>query len=166
MVEVKSVKIDGASIHIFKSVIYIFESSSGYTMELGMVVSEVVLRKYEHEENLILEIELNDGRVINTIMHPQGFLGMIPQLNLYCDLDDPDDYYYLDRVSESDAWFPNLEEGISIEEIRKVEMPDEDISLKLKLPIDQVEFLKKQKKSMLNKLIKEFIYENWKKLDH
>jgi len=163
MVEVKSVKIDGASIHIFKSVIYIFESSSGYTMELGMVVSEVVLRKYEHEENLILEIELNDGRVINTIMHPQGFLGMIPQLNLYCDVDDVDEYKDFQIVKEGDKTFPKLDEDITIEEIRKYEMPNEKVNLKLNLPIDQAEWLAKQTKRDLDNIIKKVIYDYWKK---
>ena len=163
MVEVKSVKIDGASIHIFKSVIYIFESSSGYTMELGMVVSEVVLRKYEHEENLILEIELNDGRVINTIMHPQGFLGRLPQLNLYCDVDDVDEYKDFQIVKEGDKTFPKLDEDITIEEIRKYEMPNEKVNLKLNLPIDQAEWLAKQTKRDLDNIIKKVIYDYWKK---
>lgn len=165
MAVVKSVKIDGQDIHIFNSAIYVFETNSNFTLELDLIVSELVVKKYKKEDNLIIEIELDDGRVLNSIMHVKVLAGGLPQLNLYCDLDDPDDYYYLDRVSESDAWFPNLEEGITIEEIRKVEMPDEDIILKLKLPIDQVEWLKKQKKSMLNELFKEFIYEYWKKLD-
>jgi hypothetical protein len=162
MVEIKSVKIDGTDIHIFKSVIYIFESSSGYSMELGMVVSEVVLRKYGHEENLILEIELEDGRVINTIMQPQGFLGGVPRLHLYCDIDDVEDYPAFQVVKESDESFPKLDEGITIEEIRKYEMPNEKVNLKLTLPIDQAEWIAKQKKSDINTIIKEAIYDYWK----
>jgi hypothetical protein len=164
MVEVKSVKIDGTIIHIFKSVIYIFESSSmGYTLELGLVVTEVVLRKYGHEENLILEIELQDGRILNTIMHPQGLSGGLPQLNLYCDVDNVEDYQDLQIVKESDDSFPKLDEGITLEEIRKHEMPNEKVNLKLNLPIDQVEWLARQKRIVLESIIKEAIYDYWEK---
>jgi hypothetical protein len=163
MAAVKSVKFDGADIHVFKSAIYVFESSSGLTLELDMIVSEVVLKKYQKEENLIVEIELEDGRVINSIMHVKTLAGGLPQLHLFCELDDLLDYEDFDRVNENDSWFPNIEEGITLAEIRKVEMPDEDVTLKLKLPIDQVEWLKTQKKSQLNEMFKEWIYNYWKK---
>jgi len=165
MAVVKSVRIDGEIIHVFKSAIYVFEASSGYTLELDLIVSEVVLKKYKKEDNLIIEIELEDERVLNTIMHVKILAGGLPQLHLFCEIDDPDDYYFLDRVNENDSWFPSIEEGITIEEIRKVEMPDEDIKLKLILPIDQVEWLKNQKKARLNELFKDFIYNHWKKRD-
>ncbi|MEH7097155.1 hypothetical protein [Neobacillus vireti] len=165
MAEVKSVKIDGEIIHIFKSAIYVFEASSGFTLELDLIVSEVVVNKYKKEDHLIIEIELEDGRIIHSIMNVKVLAGGLPQLNLFCELDDADDYYFLDQVNENDSWFSNLEEGITIEEIRKVEMPDETINLKLKLPIDQVEWLKNQKKAQLNEMFKEFIYYHWKKID-
>ena len=165
MAVIKSVRIDGEIIHVFNSAIYVFEASSGYTLELDLIVSEVVLKKYKKEDNLIIEIELEDDRVLNSIMHVKILAGGLPQLNLFCEIDDPDDYYFLDRVNENDSWFPNIEEGIAIEEIRKVEMPDEDIKLKLILPIDQVEWLKNQKKARLNELFKDFIYNHWKKRD-
>jgi hypothetical protein len=163
MAAVKSVKIDGENIHIFNSVIYIFETQSGYTLELDLIVSEVTVRKYKQEQTLIIEIELEDGRIINSIMHLKTLPGGLPQLNLFCDLDDTDEYEDLDRVDENSSWFPNVEEGITLEEIRKVEMPNENISLKLNLPIDQVEWLKKQKRASLNEMVKEFISEYWKK---
>ncbi|PLS08495.1 hypothetical protein [Neobacillus cucumis] len=163
MAVVKSVKIDGESIHVFKSAVYIFEASSGFTLELDLIVSEVVVKKYKKEDNLIIEIEFEEGHLIHSIMHVKALAGGLPQLNLFCELDHPDDYYYLDLVNENDSWFPNLEEGITLEEIRKVEMPNEDISLKLRLPIDQIEWLKTQKKAHLNELVKEFIYDYWKK---
>lgn len=162
MSKVKTVKIDGEEIYLFNSAIYIFESSSGNTLELEMIVSEVTVKKYRNEDTLIVEIELHDGTVINSIMHVKVFSGRLPQLHLFCEIDDPDEYMGVDRVNENDLWFPNIEEGITIEGIRKVEMPIEDVSLKLKLPIDQVEWLKKQKKQTLNDLIKEMIYEHWK----
>jgi len=164
MVVVKSVKIDGDSIHVFNSAIYLFESSSaGVTLELDMIVSEVVVKKYKNEENLIIEIELEDGRILNSIMHLKILAGGLPQLNLFCELNDIQEYEDFDRVNENGSWFPNIEEGITLEEIRKVEMPDEEVRLKLKLPIDQTEWLKSQKKGSLNEIFKEFIYEYWKK---
>lgn len=163
MTAVKSVKIDGECVHIFNSAIYIFESHTGYTLELDLIVSEVTQRKYKQEQTLIIEIELEDGRIIDSIMHLKTLPGGLPQLNLFSDLIDIDEFEDFDRVNENSAWFPNAEEGITLEEIRKVEMPTEDISLKLKLPIDQVEWLKKQKKKDLNKLFTEMIYEVWKK---
>lgn len=161
MVEVKSVKIDGESIHIFNSAIYIFESISGYTLEFTMIVSEIALKKYRNEENLILEIELIDGRLINTIMHPQGLSGGLPQLNLYCDMNGIDEYQDFLIVKEEDPVFPKIDEGITLEEIRKYEMPNEKVTFKLNLPIDQAEWLTKQKKGDLEEIIKEAIYEYW-----
>jgi hypothetical protein len=163
MAVVKSVKIDGENIHIFTSAIYIFESHSGYTLELDLVVSEVTERKYKKEQNLIIELELENGRMIDSIMHVKTISGGLPQLNLFCNLEEIDEFDDLDRVSESSSWFPNVEEGVTLEEIRKVEMPNENISLKLNLPINQVEWLKKQKKACLNEMLQEFISEYWKR---
>lgn len=163
MAAVKTVKIDGEIIHIFNSAIYIFESHSGFTLELDLIVSEVMFKKYKQEQTLIIEIELEDGRIIDSIMHLKTLSGGLPQLNLFCDLDDIDEYEDFDRVDENSSWFPNVEDGITLEEIRKVEMPNEDVSLKLKLPIDQVEWLKKQKKKDLNEMFTHLIYEIWKK---
>jgi hypothetical protein len=163
MVVVKSVKVDGENIYVFNSAIYIFESSSGFTLVMDLIVSEVTVKKYLKEQNLIIEIELEDGRIINSIMHLKIMAGGLPQLNLFCDLDDIQEYEDLDKVNENSSSFPNVEEGITLEEIRKVEMPNEDVSLKLKLPIDQVEWLKNQKKGSLNEIIKEIIYDYLKK---
>ncbi|MEH7336446.1 hypothetical protein V7161_27860 [Neobacillus drentensis] len=157
MVSVKTVIIDGEIIHVFKSAIYLFESSTGITLELDLIVSEVTVKKYKKMENLIIEIELEDGRIINSIMHVKVFSGGLPQLNLFCELDGIHEYEDFNKVNENDAWFPNIEEGITLEEIRKVEMPIEEVSLKLKLPIDQVEWLKSQKKGALNEMFKEWI---------
>jgi hypothetical protein len=165
MVVVKSVKIDGESIHLFKSVIYIFESSAGFTLQFDMIVSELVVKKYKEFENLIVEIEREDGRVLNSIMHLKIFQGKLPLLNLFCELDDIHEYENIKVVHEDDSWFPNIEEGITIEDIRKVEMPIEEVRLKLKLPIDQVEWLKDQKPKDLNEIFKEMIYELWKSQD-
>ncbi|MBB6443946.1 hypothetical protein [Bacillus benzoevorans] len=165
MIKVKTVKIDGKSIYLFNSALYIFESSIGYTLELDMIVTEVILKKYRNEENLILEIELEDGRMISSIMNVKVLPGGLPQLNLFCDLDEGDLqlYHDLDRVNESDLTFPNIEDGLTMEEIRKVEMPNEKMKLKLSLPIDQVEWLEKQKPGDINEMFKEMIYDYWKK---
>jgi hypothetical protein len=165
MVVVKSVTIDGESIHVFRNAIYIFESSSVFTLELNLIVSEVVVKKYKNVENLIVEIELEDGRIINSIMHVKILSGGLPQLNLFCELDDIYEFEDFDRVNENESWFPNIEEGITIDEIRKVEMPNEDVSVKLNLPIDQVEWLKKQKKKTLNEILQKIIYDYWEKQD-
>jgi hypothetical protein len=66
-------------------------------------------------------------------------------------------------VNENDSWFPNIEDGITIEEIRKVEMHNQEVRLKFNLPIDQVEWLKTQKKGRLNEIFQAFIYDYWKK---
>ena len=160
---VKSVKFDGESILLFNSSIYIFESSKGLTLELDMIVSEVVVKKYRHEENLIVEIELEDGSMINSIMHVKVLPGTLPQLSLFVELDEADEYGNLNRVNENDYDFPNIEEGITLEEIRKVEMPNEKLTLKLNLPIEQVEWLRGQKSRDINEIFKELIYYYWEK---
>jgi len=161
MAVVKSVKFDGEDIYVFKNAIYIFESSSGFTLEVDLIVTEVVLKRYRKEDSLIVEIELEDGRIINSIMHVTVLPGRLPQLHLFCELDDLKEYEGINIVNEHDSWFPAIEEGITLEEIRKVEMPDEAITLKLTLPIDQVEWLKNQKKKYLNEMFKEIIYNYW-----
>lgn len=163
MAAVKTVKIDGKEIHVFKSEIYLFESTSGVTLELDMIVSEVVVKKYKNEGTLIVEIELEDGRKLSSIMHLKILRGRLPQLNVYMEVSDPEEYQDFHRVNENDSVFPNIEEGMTIEEIRKVEMPNEKMTLKLNLPIDQVEWLKNQKAGDLNKMFKELIYGYWEK---
>jgi hypothetical protein len=163
LARVRFVKVDGESVHVFNSAIYIFESSSGATLELEMIVSEVAVKKYRNEENLIIEMELEDGRVINSIMHLKVLPGKLPQLNLFVELDKVDEYGEFDIVSENDSYFPNIEEGITLEEIRKVEMPNEKVTLKLNLPIEQVEWLHEQKSRELNEIFRELIYYYWEK---
>lgn len=163
MAVVKSVKIDGENIHVFNSAIYLFESSTAVTLELDMIVSEVVVKKYKNEKTLIIEVELEDGRTISSIMQLKVLSGKLPQLNVYMELDDVEEYRDFQRVHENDSLFPNIEEGISLEEIRKVEMPNEKVTLKLNLPIDQCEWLHNQKKAELNQFFQELIYEFWKK---
>jgi hypothetical protein len=157
LVTVKVVKVDGESLHIFNSALYIFESSTGFTLQLDVIVSEVVVNRYKAEDHLIIEIELEDGRIISSIMHLKTLPGGLPQLNLFCDIDDPEEYPGLHIVNESDSEFPDVEAGITLEEIRKVEMPNEKVTLKLTLPIDQVEWLKKQKGRDLNAFFKELL---------
>lgn len=163
MRKVKSVKIDGESVFMFNSAIYIFETDSRYTLELDIIVSEIVLKKFGNNENLIIEIELEDGKEISAIMHLRGLVGEgLPQLNLYCEIYDLEGYEDLQIVHENETSFPNVEEGITLKEIRKVEMPNERINLKLLLPIDQTEWLAKQGKN-LNGVLKEAIYDYWNK---
>jgi hypothetical protein len=157
LVRVKSVKVDGESIHIFNSALYIFATSIGYTLQLDVIVTEVVVNRYKAEEQLIIEVELEDGRIISSIMHLKALPGGLPQLNLFCDIDDPEEYPGLHIVNESDSEFPDVEAGITLEEIRKVEMPNEKVTLKLTLPIDQVEWLKKQKGRDLNAFFKDLL---------
>lgn len=162
MAVVKSVKLDGEVVHIFNSAIYFFESSSAVTLELDIIISEVVLRKYKNIDNVIAEIELEDGRMINSIMHIKVLTGRIPRINLYCEPEDPDEYKDFDRLNEFDSQFPNIEDGITIEKIREVEMPDEKITIKVTLPIDQVEWLKEQKHTELSRMLNEMIKDYWK----
>lgn len=163
MVKVKAVKIDGEYVHIFNSAIYIFESNAAYTLELDIIVSEVVVKKYKQEDSLIVEIELQDGRIINSYMFIKSLAGGLPQLNLFCELNDIEEYREFYIVNENDLSFPNVEEGITLEEIRKYEMPDEKITLKLNLPIVQTEWIKKQKNKDLAEIFKEAIYDYWRK---
>jgi len=164
MVKVKSVKIDGEEILFFNSAVYIFADSSGYILELDMIVSEVQQRKYEKEDNLIIEMELEDGRVFTNIMHVRPWPGKLPGLTLFCNIGDCQEYPGFKVFDENDSEFPDIEEGITLEEIRRVEMPYEKITLKLTLPIDQTEWLAKQRKSDLNKLFQSLIYSHWEKL--
>lgn len=111
MVAVKSVKIDGENIYIFKSAIYIFESSMGFTLQLDVIVSEVIVKKYKKEENLIIEIELEDGRIVESIMHLKILPGGLPQLNLFCEIDSIEDYDGFDTFHENDSFFRILKKA-------------------------------------------------------
>lgn len=163
MAVVKSVKLDGEEIRIFNSAIFLFESSTMITLECNIIISEVTLRKYEKVENVIVEIELEDGRMINSIMHVKAIKGKLPQMNLFCEIGDSEDLGDIMRISENDSQFPNIEEGITLEEIRKVEMPNEKVTIKVTLPIDQVEWLKAQKPAQLSQTLNEMIMDYWRK---
>jgi hypothetical protein len=163
MAGVKSVTIDGESIYLFNSALYVFESSKGCSLELDMIVSEVVLRRYKDKESHIIEIELEDNRIISSFMYVKIVPGRLPRMNLFCELEDGDEYPGLQKVHENDLEFPDVEQGITLEEIRKVEMPNEKVTLKLTLPIDQVEWLKEQKTKDLNAFFKELLGEQLKK---
>lgn len=154
MATVKTVKVDGEEIHIFNSAIYIFETNTNSTLSLDLIISEVSIKKFRKEETLITEIELEDNTVIHSIMYVKVLPSRLPHLHLFCEADDS--YDQIDRFVEN-AVFPDVEAGITLEEIRKVEMPNEQINLKLTLPIDQVEWLKVQKKQVLNEMFKQMV---------
>ncbi|RSK28789.1 hypothetical protein EJF36_18970 [Bacillus sp. HMF5848] len=162
MVGVKSVLIDGEPVYMFNSAIYIFDSASERTLEVDMIVSEITLKKYKDRESLIAEIELEDSRVINSFMFLKSIPGKLPRLNLSCGLDEGDSYEGVLTVSENDLEFPDIEVGLTLEDIRKVEMPTEKITLKLTLPIDQVEWLKSQKNRDVQRVISELLYQHMK----
>ncbi len=159
MVEVKTVNLDGEDVHIFNSAIYILETSSGFSLELDIIVSEVALKKYSNRESIIAEIELSDNRVISSFMYIKSIPGRLPQLNLNCVIDDPFEYRGIDHFDENQIDFPDIEKGISLADIRKVEMPDEKITLKLTLPIDQVEWLRGKTSKELKQIFKAIIYD-------
>lgn len=157
MVEVKSLLIDGEPVHLFRSAVFLFQSEEGWTLELDGIVSEVAVRKYEKIDRGIAEIELEDGRVFSQFMDIQVFMGKLPQLQLYCEVGSPDEYKGFPVVSENESFELNLDEGLTLTDIRKVEMPNEKVRLTLELPIDQAEWLAKQKKKDINALFKDII---------
>ncbi|MBN8201471.1 hypothetical protein [Bacillus sp. NTK034] len=159
MAGIKSINLDGEEIYAFNSAIYIFESSAGNTLEVDMIVSEVTLRKYQNRESLITEIEMEDGGLISSFMFLKSVPGKLPRLSLFCELDPDEPYEGILRISEEQQDFPVIEAGITLEEIRKVEMPNEKITLKLNLPINQVEWLKEKKNKELNGLFRELLGE-------
>lgn len=159
MSAIKFISLDGEEIYVFNSAIYIFESSSGSTLEVDMIVSEVTLRKYQDRDSLITEVELEDGRQISSFMFLKAVPGKLPRLSLFCEIDPEEPYEGLLRIREDAPDFPDIEAGITLEEIRKVEMPNEKITLKLNLPINQVEWLKEQKNKELNELFRELLGE-------
>ena len=159
MAGIKSINLDGEEIYVFNSAIYIFESSAGNTLEVDMIVSEVTLRKYQNRESLITEIEMEDGGLISSFMFLKSVPGKLPRLSLFCELDPDEPYEGILRISEEQQDFPDIEAGITLEEIRKVEMPNEKITLKLNLPINQVEWLKEKKNRELNGLFRELLGE-------
>ena len=162
MVGVKTVNLDGEDLHIFNSAIYILETSNGFSLELDLIVSEIALKKYSSHESIIAEIELADRRVISSFMYIKSIPGILPHLNLHCAIASPDEYRGLEHIHENEADFPDIEKGISLADIRKVEMPDEKITLKLTLPIDQVEWLRTKKPKEINQIMKSIIYGHMK----
>ncbi|WP_026693396.1 hypothetical protein [Peribacillus kribbensis] len=163
MTKVKTVKIDGEDIYIFNSVLYILEASAGWSLILDMIVTEITQERYKKEENLILEIELEDGRVFNSIMHIQPIPGGLPQLSLYTYIDDANEYPDVMIVNENETSFPRIDQDLTIEEIRKVEMPQVKVKLNLTLPIDQAEWIAGKKKKELDQILRTAIYDFWGK---
>ncbi|WP_409294186.1 hypothetical protein V1498_13220 [Peribacillus sp. SCS-26] len=162
MAGIASLRIDGEEIMVFNASIYIFKSSGGYSLELECVVGEITATKYEKVENMIVEIELTNGSYLNTIMHKGNGKGRLPRLHIYCELDDPDEYKGIPVIDENEADFPDIDEGLSLAEIREYEMPMVKVKLAAVLPINQAEWLGKLKKKELEAFLTEAVSQGMK----
>ena len=67
---------------------------------------------------IVSGIELQDGRVLNTIMHKHGLVGGLPLLSFFSELYDIEDYPDFQMVNENDSSIAKIEEGITLEDIR------------------------------------------------
>ncbi|MEW9109912.1 MAG: hypothetical protein AB2374_11235 [Cytobacillus gottheilii] len=157
MAKLKSIQIDGENIVYFNSAIYLFHANSGCTLQLDIIVSEITIKKYTDRESHIIEVELENGSLVTSFMTANILPGRIPHLNFVSEVEDADEYSELPAVHENDLNFPDIEQGITLEEIRKVEMPYEKVALKLTLPIDQAEWLQQKTKKELNAIFKELL---------
>lgn len=157
MIKIRSIHIDGENIYYFNSVIYLFQTSSECTLQLDIIVSEIVIKKYNDRENHIIEVELENGSLVTSFMTVNILPGKIPHMNFVSEVADVNEYRELPIVQENDLNFPDIEKGITLEEIRQVEMPYQKVSLKLTLPIDQVEWLQKKTKKELDAIFEDVL---------
>jgi hypothetical protein len=157
---VKSVKVNGSEIYVFKSDLYLFELDGEYDLNLVLIVSEDDEEKFNGGKKVNVEILTYDGREFNLEMSSNIRNTSIPVLYFAASIENIDDYKNIDivnsdQMNERDAL---LERDITLADIRKVKMPYREYDIELTLPIDQIEWLHDKDKDQISKIIEEALY--------
>ncbi|MEH7157458.1 hypothetical protein [Neobacillus drentensis] len=165
--EIKSIKINDEMIHIFDYALFIFDGNENdYSLSLDIMVSEVVALKFYNEDKVKVCWQYNNGEEQTFMMNLDHVTEVgnteIPELNLTVDIDNPKDFWWLKTVNfDTKEEYPSLRKDITIDEIRKVEMPDRELDLTVMIPIDLEEWLYRSDNQ--SEILKEALYDYRKK---
>ncbi|MDQ0975878.1 hypothetical protein QFZ31_005756 [Neobacillus niacini] len=147
MKDIKYVRINEELIHVFDYVRYVYDNEIGDCFfHLDLIVTEVVIIKYVFDQEVKVSLVYNNGEEHTFTMLVQGVTEVgnaeIPILELCVKIDDPEKFQELKIVK----WDTPLEEyslgnNITIEEIRRIEMPNREVQFEATLPIDLEEWV-------------------------
>jgi hypothetical protein len=172
MKTIKSISFNDEPIHVFESLMYIYDSSNEYGQSYGihleLITTELAIRKYRYQENILVDLTYTNGELQTLVMHvdhsEEGGHGEIPELSLYVSIRSPEEFPELAIVNwdTPDEEYPNLQKNISLTEIRSVEMPYESVRLDAELPIDLSEWTHENQDN-LSEILTEALYDYQKK---
>jgi hypothetical protein len=172
MKTIKSISFNDEMIHVFESLMYIFdlsnENGAGYGLHLELITTELTIRKYRYQENILVDLTYTNGELQTLVMHvdhsEEGGHGEIPEMSLYVSISSPKEFPELAIVNwdTPDEEYPRLQKTISLTEIRAVEMPYENVRLDAELPIDLSEWTHENRDN-LSEMLTEALYDYWKK---
>jgi hypothetical protein len=172
MKTIKSISFNDEPIHVFESLMYIFDLSDeygpGYGLHLELITTELTIRKYRYQENILVDLTYTNGELQTLVMlvdhTEEGGHGEIPEMSLYVSIRNPKEFPELAIVNwdtEQDV-YPELQKNISLTEIRAVEMPYENVRLDAELPMDLSEWTHENRDN-ISEIITEALYDYWKK---
>ncbi|MES1047224.1 hypothetical protein FOA22_22480 [Heyndrickxia oleronia] len=170
MSKIVTVKFDNEPVHVFDSTIYIYQNESNkFGLNLEFIITEIVAKKYHYYRDKVnVTFELSNGMIKNYPMSVEDVTEVgnaeIPVIFLHTDIpsiEGFEDVIILDDDTFNEK-YPELNKNISIEEIRKVEMPKEDVDIEVNLPIDLAEWIYANEKNM-SAILEEALHDYWKK---
>lgn len=168
---INKVQINGEAIHVFDYICYFIKSAENdYRLNIELVVSEVVAKKYYRHGQIDVQLTYENEEVEMLIMDIDYLEEVsgdaeIPIMELGATLTSIEGYEDIKVYDDSVIWnedrgWPRVTPSVTIEDIRRVEMPDEeiDISMTLTLPIDLTEWIHKNNVNF-EEILKEALYE-------
>jgi hypothetical protein len=167
---IKSVKLNDEPIHVFDYNWYIYDHEDGdYDLNLELIITEIVAGKFNFEDKVNVSLRYDNEEEQNLLMSVDSVIEVghpeIPTIDFSGPIDDPKEFEGLRIVKWKTSYeeYRFHKEDITIEEIRKVEMPNRDvnINLNLNLPIDLQEWVE-QNEGKVKEIIEESLYNFWK----
>ncbi|WP_028392736.1 hypothetical protein [Bacillus cihuensis] len=164
MPQIKRVKINGEEIRLLNNVLYLhYSEGDGYSLLLDTVITEVDARKYSHKDKAEVLLRYDDDKEESLDMFITGVTevgnGDVPVLELEVNIDNHEKFRNLEVVNGDsiECKFPDPTVGITIEEVRKIDMPSDKIDITAILPIDLKEWL--HSNNNISEILKEALYD-------
>lgn len=166
---INKVQINGEAIHVFDYIWYLIKiTENDYRLNIELVVSEVVAKKYYRHGEIDVQLTYENEEVETLIMdidYLEGVSGdaAIPIMELGVTLTSIDGYEDIKVYDDSVIWreggeWPRVSPSVTIEDIRKIEMPDEIIDISVTLPIDLTEWIHTNHDN-IGEILKEALYD-------
>lgn len=167
MRKITTIKLNNQEEHIYSYEMYIFdEEEDGYDFHIEVVISEIVAEKYYEASEIDVTIiyENNEEKQLSMKVFDITQVGNaeVPILHLCKESINIDEYRDLRVFNVDNYEVRDIKSDLTIEDIRKVEMPLSEVYTTLILPIDQTEWIDWTGEG-INEMLSEAIYDYWKK---